>query len=217
MNYYLDITLIPNEEIPLNFLWEKLFQQLHLALVEQAYEAEETIPNREKKITKKSKVAVAFPKYKQCGNTLCEKLRLFAMSETDLKAIDLEKYFSKLDDFVHKTSIKKVPTEKITGYAFFKRVAIKGNSERLARRRKKRLSQKGVQTNYEEALNYFQGDQNRKQSSQTETKLPFIYLNSETTNQRFPLFIEMVSTEHKPDKAEFSCYGLSDKHSVPIF
>lgn len=217
MNYYLDITLIPNDEIPLNFLWEKVFQQLHLALVEQAFEVEETMPNGEKKITKKSKIAVAFPKYKQCGNTLCEKLRLFALSDTGLQALNLDQYFAPLEDYVHITNIKPVPTDKITGYAFFKRITIKGNIERLARRREKRLTIKGIQISYEEALNYFQNNQNRKQSSHVETHLPFIYLNSETTNQRFPLFIEMVPTEQKSDKAEFSCYGLSGKHSVPVF
>lgn len=212
MKYYQDITLIPGDGMSLYPIWEKIFRQLHLALVEHAFEIETNIGK-----VKQSKVGVAFPKYTQENHFLGNKMRLLALSETDLKAIDLEKYFSRLEDYVHKTSVKEVPIEKITGYAFFKRVAIKGNAERLARRREKRLTRKGVQTSYEEALNYFQNDQNREQPKHTETKLPFIYLNSVTTNQRFPLFIEMVSTEQKSDKAKFSCYGLSGVHSVPIF
>jgi len=35
MKWYIDLTLLPESEIPIYFLWEKVYQQLHLALVEQ--------------------------------------------------------------------------------------------------------------------------------------------------------------------------------------
>ena len=34
MNYYQELSLLPQEEIPINFLWSKVFQQIHLGLVE---------------------------------------------------------------------------------------------------------------------------------------------------------------------------------------
>ena len=199
MKWYIDLTLLPDSEIPIYFLWEKVYQQLHLALVEQQG-------------NEKSKVGVSFPKYSRSGKTLSDKLRLLALSETDLQALDLDTYFSRLEDYVHKTSIKEIPVDKITGYAFFKREQVKGNVERLARRRAKRLD-----INYEEALNFYINDKKRKQTNKSWTDAPFIYLYSQTSKQRFPLFIVKEETAQIPDRAEFGSYGLSQSCSVPIF
>lgn len=51
MNYYQDITLIPNGEVSLSFLWTKVFTQLHLVLAEEQ--------RREGMV----KTALAFPAY----------------------------------------------------------------------------------------------------------------------------------------------------------
>ncbi|MCO4790206.1 type I-F CRISPR-associated endoribonuclease Cas6/Csy4, partial [Vibrio cholerae] len=34
MNYYQEITLLPDADIALGFLWQNVFQQVHIALVE---------------------------------------------------------------------------------------------------------------------------------------------------------------------------------------
>jgi len=34
MNYYQDLSLLAQEEINIHFLWSKIFQQIHLGLVE---------------------------------------------------------------------------------------------------------------------------------------------------------------------------------------
>ena len=34
MNYYREITILPNADISFYFIWQKLYQQIHLALVE---------------------------------------------------------------------------------------------------------------------------------------------------------------------------------------
>ncbi len=218
MKYYQDITLIPGDGMSLYPIWEKVYQQVHLALVEHSFEVEvELGVKREKRLVKKSKVGLAFPKYHQKNRHLGNKLRLLAMSEIDIQALNLDQYFIRLEDYVDKTGIKPVPIDKSASYAFFKRVSVKGNVERLARRRVKRLTEKGVETSYEKALDYFQNSQDRKASDKIKTQAPFVYLNSETTKQRFPLFIEMKTTKQISNKAEFSCYGLSATCSVPIF
>ena len=76
MNYYQDLTLIPEEEIPLHFLWEKVYQQLHLALVERLENG-------------KSRVGVSFPKYSKEGRSLCNKLRLLALEKSNLEALNI--------------------------------------------------------------------------------------------------------------------------------
>ena len=193
MNYYQDITFIPDEEIPLYFLWEKLYQQLHLALVERLEDG-------------KSKVGISFPKYSKEGRSLCNKLRLLALEKPDLEALNMDKYFDRLNDYIHRTSIKEVSADKITGYAFFKREQIKNNHERLARRRACKM---GVP--YEQALAFFA----KKKVQRSEA--PFIYLNSQTNGNRYPLFIVMEETNVVPGTAAFSSYGLSNNCSVPLF
>jgi CRISPR-associated endonuclease Csy4 len=193
MKYYLDITLIPNEEVPLYFLWEKLYQQLHLALVERLKNG-------------KSKVGVAFPKYDKEERSLCNKLRLLTFEQGDLEALNLDKYFARLKDYVHWTGIKEVPVDKITGYAFFKREQVKSNHERLARRRGRKT---GVSD--EQALVFFEGKLERR------SQAPFVYLNSQTNGKRYPLFIVMEETDIKSKMAAFSSYGLSNDCSVPLF
>ena len=43
MKNYIEMTLLPDADITLNFLWEKLYQQLHLALVE-IQDSDKTVP-----------------------------------------------------------------------------------------------------------------------------------------------------------------------------
>lgn len=193
MKYYLDITLIPNEEVPLYFLWEKLYRQLHLALVERLENG-------------KSKVGVAFPRYDKEEPSLCNRLRLLTLEQSDLEALNLDKYFIRLKDYVHWTGIKEVPIDKITGYAFFKREQVKSNHERLARRR---ASKMGISD--KQAIAFFEGKQERQ------SRAPFIYMNSQTNSRRYPLFIVMEETDVKPKVAAFSSYGLSSDCSVPLF
>ena len=51
MNYFQEVTLIPNSDISLGFLWQKIYQQVHIALVEQ-------------KVNEYySEIAVSFPTY----------------------------------------------------------------------------------------------------------------------------------------------------------
>ena len=69
MNYYQDITLLPDAEANIGFLWEKVFQQVHLALVEK------------KNPHGKSGIAVSFPGYGNKGFPLGNKLRLLAPTQ----------------------------------------------------------------------------------------------------------------------------------------
>lgn len=121
MRWYIDITLLPGPEIPLYFLWQKVYQQLHLAFVE----------NQE---NGKVRVGVAFPEYDIEKLHLGNKLRLLATDKSDLEKLNLELALARLTDYVHITGMPAVP-EKIEGFAFFKRIQLKSNNERLARRR----------------------------------------------------------------------------------
>ena len=193
MKHYIDVTLLPNEEIDLYFLWEKVYQQLHLALVEVQTEDE------------KSLIGVSFPNYDDALPSLGCKLRIFATSLNELVALNINHWLSKLRDYVHITSIQKVP-DNVGSYACFKRLQLKTNNERLARRRAKRKS-----ISIEEARSYF-NDRKEKFS-----RAPFIQIKSLRSNQNYRLVIVKEKAENQGIRNDFSTYGLSSISSVPIF
>lgn len=192
MKYYREISLLPNADIALYFIWKKLYQQIHLALAEN------------KSGDKASSIGVAFPGYDAGKFALGTKLRLFAENERLLEQLQCEKWLNRLNDYVHVSSIKPVP-EKVTGHACFKHIKLKGNKEKLARRRAKRKGE-----TLQQALAHY-ADYEEPQS-----KLPFINMISQTNGQNFRLFIEKQAKE-QPQAGSFSCYGLSNTTTVPLF
>ena len=107
MNYYQDITLIPDGEVSLSFLWTKVFTQLHLALAEEQ--------RREGMV----KTALAFPAYQDKG--LGNKIRILAPSAEQLERLHLEQGLERLSDYVHLTKIRKIVERRITGYSIYSR------------------------------------------------------------------------------------------------
>ncbi|MFH2122990.1 MAG: type I-F CRISPR-associated endoribonuclease Cas6/Csy4 [Pseudomonadota bacterium] len=192
MNYYQEISLLPNADISLYFLWQKLYQQIHIALVEN------------KKGDNASAIGVAFPGYDAVKFSLGTKLRLFAENEQLLVQMQCEKWLNRLSDYVHLSRIKPVP-EKLAGHVCFKHIKLKGNKEKLARRRAKRNGE-----TLQQALLHFEGFEEQP------CKLPYINMTSQTNGQRFRLFIEKQAME-QPQTGLYSCYGLSNATTVPLF
>ena len=194
MKNYLDITLLPDADIALYFLWEKVYQQLHLALVET------------QGTNKQVKIGVSFPEYNRERFHLGSKLRLFAPSSDDLEAININQWLSRLTDYVHITSIRDVPETKVEGYAHFKRLQLKSNNERLARRRVKRKK-----VREEEANIYY------KDRKEVYSRAPFIRIKSLSSDKQYRLLIDFEKAETLQTAKGFSTYGLSSKSTVPIF
>jgi CRISPR-associated endonuclease Csy4 len=116
MKYYLDITLLADAETNLGFLWQKVYQQIHIALAEN------------KIADDRSAISVSIPKYGDKSSPLGNKIRLIA-SEWQLTKLDISQWLSLLADYVHIKSIKIVPAN-VTQFACFKRKHVKG-SKRL--------------------------------------------------------------------------------------
>jgi len=192
MEYYVEITLIPSSDISLNFLWKKLFQLIHLKLVEI------------KAMDKKIPIGIGFPGYQSDGLPLGNKLRLFAPSMDDLKRLNLNSGLSGFKGYVSLTEIEKVP-DKIERYSCFNRVQRKTNKERLARRRAKRLK-----ISYEQALKDF------KDFKKKLIKVPFINMQSQSTGENFHFFIQRHEFT-TPINEGFGSYGLSKRSTVPEF
>ncbi|WP_244369762.1 type I-F CRISPR-associated endoribonuclease Cas6/Csy4 [Pseudoalteromonas xiamenensis] len=123
MNYYQEITLLPDAEIPLGFIWQNVFQQVHIALVEHKVESNQ------------SEVAVGFPDYGQKGFPLGNKLRLFATEQAQLEKLSINRWLTRLEDYCHVKAIKPVP-EEVT-WVSFSRLHVK-SPERIEREMQKK-------------------------------------------------------------------------------
>jgi CRISPR-associated endonuclease Csy4 len=208
MQVYQDITLLPETEIPLSFLWQKLYQQIHIALVEN------------KVADNQSLVAVGFPDYGQKGFLLGRKLRLFAPKEEQLVSLNIAAYLNKLSDYVHLRSIQAVP-QAIT-CASYTRHHVKG-AARIERDHLEKAQRWAVKSGkpLQECLKEL-----AKSRPKTGSDLPFIWMASQETKKRegklvrkFPLFIGK-STRPQTNSGLLTCYGLShpgEPVALPVF
>jgi len=193
MKYYLDITLLPDAEASLSFLWHKIYQQVHLALVDKKT-AENT-----------SNIALSIPKYKiKCtkdeyplGNTL----RLFAPTKDLLNALDIKQWLSRFNDYAHCKPVKEVPSTN--SFVVFKRKHFK--TYKQFKNKQAYLIEKRLEyTN--ETLE--QARAHVERVGQKYSEWPFIKTKSLSSGSRFPLFIEKQNVETEKI-GRFNCYGLS--------
>jgi len=194
MRCYQEITLLPNPEVGLHFLWSKVFQQIHLGLVE--------IQNPQKQ----APIGVSFPEYvkgEKC-DLLGSKCRLFADDEAILERFNVSQWLARLSDYVHCTGIRPVP-ERLSGYAIYQRLQPKTSKERLARRYAKRHK-----LSYDAALSCYQP------MTQKTLTTPFIRLKSLSSGETFCLWIARIPATES-SAGSFSSYGLSTTSTVPEF
>ncbi|SFI22079.1 type I-F CRISPR-associated endoribonuclease Cas6/Csy4 [Nitrosomonas sp. Nm34] len=194
MRCYCEITLLPTPELNLNFLWSKVFQQIHLGLV-KIQDDKGQVP-----------IGVSFPEYvisEKCS-VLGGKCRLLAQDEATLSRFDAAKWLNRLSDYVHCSSIRPVP-RKLKGYAIYHRQQPKTSKERLARRYAVRHNE-----SYDEALLRY------NDMVHTSITTPFIRLKSLSSGQVFCLWIKKTMlSEHLG--ATYNSYGLSAQATVPEF
>jgi len=191
MKYFIDITLSPGPEVPLYFLWHKVYQHIHLAFVEINLNG--TVG-----------IGVSFPEYNDEKSHLGNKLRLLSPHQHQLEQLNLG-FTSGLNDHLHISPVQKIP-HKIQGHAFFKRIQPKNSNERLARRRANRKD-----ISLQQALDYFKG------RSEIYSKAPYIHIQSKSTGESYRLIISRQPVQQATSTQLFSTYGLSSSSTVPIF
>lgn len=215
MRYYQDTTLIPDADINLGYIWQKVFQQIHIALVESGYDYTRKENNGTETTLRGSNIAVSFPCYGNNPYPLGNKLRLFAQEQAFLEKLDIEKWLSRLLDYVQIDSIKAVPGS--VSYAGFRQKRFKGEKrlEQSLHKKAKHFSDKfGKDFN-----NILQ--ELKKKHVFNEEKLPYIQVESQSSasdarKQRFKLFIEKAELAGS-QQGKFDCYGLSKTATVPWF
>lgn len=219
MKFFQEITLLESDNKTFFTLWNKLYTQLHLALVEQQ--------NSDKTVD----IGVSFPEYRcfERNNKkiaiLGGKLRVFANSQDALEQLNLAHWLSRLADYVHITSIKEVPNH-VSEYLQVARYRPNLNMERLTRRFMRRESKRaGREISFEEA----QEMQNQRLVDEAKVSLeeaksrytnpvvkdlPYIKMKSLSGEREFSLLINQQPVE-RHQKGSFSTYGLSSKATVP--
>ncbi len=194
---YIEITLIDNTDFSWFELWSKVYTQLHLAFVKQK-DAEEKII-----------YGVSFPKYrliqqKKLGY-LGDKIRIFADSVEALEQLNLNHWLERLQDYVHVLSARKVPEDKINGYATYFKVNPKLTIEQRILHQAER---RGI--SIAEAQEHF------KALDLTETFEPYINMKSQTNDMNFRLIIGKKHAD-EANIGKFGSYGLSRTSTVPEF
>ena len=186
MPIYREIRLFDDTEISLGFIWQKLYERLHKALVPLKDE-KGSVP-----------VGFTFPRY---GGEfpLGDHLRVFAPDEATLEKLALDDALADLADYIKISEIRKTPDEH--GHVIFRRVQIKTNPLRLAKRYAKRH---GV--SYEEALAHYESFDPKEQIQKN--KLPFFNFHSTSTGQKMRIFIAKETVEHQKE-GKFTTFGLS--------
>ncbi len=194
MKFFQEIALLPDVEVGLYFLWKKVYQQLHLALVE-IKDDENHVP-----------VGISLPDYSAEKNGLGNHIRVFSVKDNDLQQLNLEKWFSSFSDYVSISPVRSVPNSIIKGYAVFKRWQGKTSIERLARRRAMRKNE-----SLEQAMAYYSEYEEKR------VNFPYVQAKSLSGKREFRLIIKReLKFEHS--EGVFNCYGLSlGEATVPIW
>jgi len=196
MNYYQELTILPDPEISSYFIWSKLFTQLHIALAD--------VRNKHDS----DSIGISFPDYhfdskNGKSSKLGSKLRVFAPSQEALAKLDLSKWLERLTDYVHIRSIKEVGN-KATSYVSVHRYRFKP-IELQAQTLAEKLS-----ISYTEAMTAVA-------KRKPEMELPFIRMRSQTNNSNYRLKVLQLPCE-KPKSGFFNVYGMNgmqDTVTVP--
>ena len=197
LNYFQEITIIPDPDIAPYFIWGKLFTQLHIALAD--------VKNNHKI----DAIGISFPDYhyddkNEQSSKLGLKLRVFAPNQKDLETLNLDNWLSRLTDYVHVKGIKDVPRDKIMGYVSVHRYRFKPIEVQT-----QTLADK-LKVSYEEAMAIVL-------KRKAELKLPFIRMFSESNKTHYPLQILQQPSEEDVTGG-FNVYGMNgmrDNVTVP--
>lgn len=188
MNTYLDIRLLPDPEFTPPLLMNVLFGKLHHVLVQ--------LDNQN--------IGISFPEVEKTNADLGNKLRLHGPEE-ELKKLMEQNWLKGMRDHIETGKIKPVPEGVL--HCRIERVQVKSNAYRLRRRYLKRHPEAT-----EEEVNAMFPD-----SAEKRLKLPYLQVKSQSSGQRFCLFLKHLTPQQKAAGGKFNKYGLSGEATVPWF
>ena len=191
--FYVDMTLRPDQDIPLHFLMGKLMSVIHSACVD--CEHAHGFVN----------FGVGFPQYSRKSKSLGRIIRLFASDSVTLPKVISDNRILRFSDYLQIDEIKQSPS-KCQGHVQYRRVQYKSGKDRLIRRYAKRHN-----IDLDIAKDFY------THFSRPEADLPYLVLESSSSKQQFRLYIDEVLQPRDEGKPIFSSYGLTKGGSLPYF
>lgn len=188
MDSYIDITVLPDPEFSAPMLMSALFAKLHRAFV--------ALENKH--------IGISFPRTSEKPRSLGNVMRLHGTHD-QLAQLQSLNWMKGLCDYTDVSSLTLVPIN--AKFCRVQRVQVKSNVERLRRRYQKRhvgVTEADVRGILPESV-------------EKESTLPFLRINSDSTGQRFLLFIAHSIPTEQSVPGEFNCYGMSAQATVPWF
>lgn len=187
MDHYLDISIRPDPEFATALLMNALFNKLHRALVQ--------ISNKQ--------IGISFPEVQLNRPYLGGRLRLHG-DAMYLRTLMENNWLTGMRDHISVSDIRQIPDG--VQYVSVRRVQVQSNPERLRRRYSQRHH-----VSETEAL------ERLPDSVAQRINLPFVTVCSQSTDQKFRMFISHGPFANTPQPGEFNCYGLSQGATVPWF
>lgn len=185
--HYVDLKVVPDPESGPTQLLGALYDNLHLALVQQ----------------RRDTIGISFPDYSLSPRTLGTTLRLHG-SRADLQQLMATDWLKGMRDHVRTKEIAASPTD--APHRTVQRKQFKTNAERLRRRRMRRKGETEEQARI--AI---------PSSVERRPDLPYVHLHSRSTLQPFCLFITLGPPLRQAISGPFTSYGLSGTATVPWF
>lgn len=188
MDHYLDITLLPDPEFSQNHLMDALFAKLHRALVAVGC----------------GDIGISFPQVREQGTGLGTVLRMHGRAAR-LGELMAANWLAGMRDHTTLTAVQAVPPNCIH-FRAVSRVQAKSSP---VRERRRLMRRKGLTE--EQAIA-------KIPDHCTELlHLPFVQMRSQSTGERFLLFIRHGPIQTTPIDGPFSAYGCSSNATVPWF
>ncbi|MDR5898957.1 type I-F CRISPR-associated endoribonuclease Cas6/Csy4 [Halomonas vilamensis] len=189
MDHYIDIRLRPDPDFAPAILMGALYNKLHRALFD----------------LQAADVGVSFPDHKHGlrARTLGDHLRLHG-TQARLQQLMNAVWLTGMRDHAQVSEVLAVPAG--AQHINAARKQFNTGSPSRAKRYAKRhdISEEEAQQIYAKL-------------AERRIELPFVQINSRSTQQRFSLFIEHCKPQEKPVAGTFSHYGLSPNATVPWF
>lgn len=193
MDYYLDIKLQPDAEVPIFFIRNKVYGKLHKALHS----------------LNSTDIAVSFSKYKI---KLGDVVRLHG-TDKNLTELQNTNWLGGLSGYCEVSEIQAVP-DQIVGYRVISRKQPTMNLKKLEKRVQYQKAQ-GVLKTQNEIKEYEK--QYKAKMYATGLDNPYLELDSSSNGHKHRRYIQFGEVVKQEIKGEFDTFGLSKIATVPWF
>ena len=204
MDYYLDLKMSPDDEVPLYFIRNKIVTKLHKALHD----------------LNQNQIGVSFPnctKRQKSGGVyfigkLGDTIRLHG-SQTDLQILQNTNWLGGLSGYCEVSDILPVP-ETVEGYRTVSRVQPTMTLAKLKKRVEYQKANGDLKTDAEvEAYK----KQYKAKMFAASLDNPYLELQSASTGENYRIFINFGEIQSQPVAGEFNRFGLSKTATIPWF